>query len=240
MLWCNDTVSDMPVCLMYVHVRSTLHALVLCGVTARHATTVSPISFLFTIVPLLSRVAVGSLHHTPKFDAVLEHSLHCQFDCSSPSPSPPVSSLCLCRQTPLSLSLALSLCLAHTHSRALSFSRIYPAVQALLAVVNDVPNSLCTLPDFLFVLGFLSVRFIPSQQVTGCSAEGCTKVFSFLVRKHHCRRCGDVFCDPHSNISIPILRMMYVHTSCLCCPARSGACDESHGDIETCASALCL
>jgi len=53
-------------------------------------------------------------------------------------------------------------------------------------------------------------------QVTGCSAEGCTKTFSFLVRKHHCRRCGEVFCDPHSNISTPILRMMYADPVRVC------------------------
>ena len=196
--------------------------------------------FHFSLSPscLLLRVAVGSLHHTPKSDAVLKHSLHCQCDCSSPSPSS-VSSLCLCSQTPLSLALSCSLFVWHTHTCALSLSLVSTRLSKLCSLQStmSLTRSVPFLASCLF--WFSSLSFIPSQQVTGCSAEGCTKGFSFLVRKHHCRRCGDVFCDPHSNISIPILRMMYVHTSCLCCPASSGAC-ESHGDIETCATALCL
>lgn len=27
---------------------------------------------------------------------------------------------------------------------------------------------------------------------------GCQRVFGLLTRRHHCRRCGGIFCDAHS------------------------------------------
>ena len=37
-------------------------------------------------------------------------------------------------------------------------------------------------------------KWVPDDSVQWCMA-GCTTKFSLTVRKHHCRRCGRVFCD---------------------------------------------
>jgi len=34
----------------------------------------------------------------------------------------------------------------------------------------------------------------PDNEAEICAAPGCTKTFTLFERKHHCRRCGDVFC----------------------------------------------
>ena len=39
-------------------------------------------------------------------------------------------------------------------------------------------------------------KWIPDQQIAFCMI--CDTEFSFLVRKHHCRECGYVACDPCS------------------------------------------
>ncbi|MEN6318114.1 MAG: FYVE zinc finger domain-containing protein [Syntrophaceae bacterium] len=39
----------------------------------------------------------------------------------------------------------------------------------------------------------LGTRWVPDTEANVCSH--CTKQFSTLVRRHHCRRCGKVFCD---------------------------------------------
>lgn len=35
-------------------------------------------------------------------------------------------------------------------------------------------------------------KWVPDHQVNNCTQ--CQDVFSFLNRKHHCRRCGGIFC----------------------------------------------
>lgn len=32
----------------------------------------------------------------------------------------------------------------------------------------------------------------------------CQKLFGLLVRRHHCRRCGNIFCDEHSRGRVPL------------------------------------
>lgn len=38
----------------------------------------------------------------------------------------------------------------------------------------------------------------PDEAVEACEAPGCNVPFSFFVRRHHCRRCGGIFCAKHS------------------------------------------
>lgn len=37
-----------------------------------------------------------------------------------------------------------------------------------------------------------------------CDEPSCTRRFNYFVRRHHCRRCGNIFCDTHSPYSIPL------------------------------------
>lgn len=37
-----------------------------------------------------------------------------------------------------------------------------------------------------------------------CDDPTCKKYFNYFVRRHHCRRCGNIFCDPHSSYEVPL------------------------------------
>ncbi|KAF2087049.1 hypothetical protein K490DRAFT_42514 [Saccharata proteae CBS 121410] len=39
---------------------------------------------------------------------------------------------------------------------------------------------------------------------TTCNEPGCYRTFSLLCRRHHCRRCGDIFCYEHSSHEIKL------------------------------------
>ncbi|KAF1998337.1 hypothetical protein P154DRAFT_439399 [Amniculicola lignicola CBS 123094] len=44
----------------------------------------------------------------------------------------------------------------------------------------------------------------PDGSVTMCSAETCSTPFSFFTRRHHCRKCGRIFCWQHSQRQVPL------------------------------------
>jgi hypothetical protein len=48
----------------------------------------------------------------------------------------------------------------------------------------------------------------PSQQAdaesTICDEPSCMRHFNTWNRRHHCRRCGNIFCDSHSALEIPL------------------------------------
>ncbi|KAI8073263.1 hypothetical protein BC940DRAFT_290942 [Gongronella butleri] len=37
----------------------------------------------------------------------------------------------------------------------------------------------------------------PDAEVMQCELEGCDVLFGLLDRRHHCRRCGHIFCSRH-------------------------------------------
>lgn len=37
-----------------------------------------------------------------------------------------------------------------------------------------------------------------------CDEPTCKKSFNYFTRRHHCRRCGNIFCDFHSAFEIPL------------------------------------
>ena len=41
-------------------------------------------------------------------------------------------------------------------------------------------------------------HWVSDAKATHCAARGCGKLFDAKIRRHHCRRCGLVFCDEHS------------------------------------------
>lgn len=42
------------------------------------------------------------------------------------------------------------------------------------------------------------VHWKPDVSATKCAHISCLRTFSFLERKHHCRKCGDIFCAAHT------------------------------------------
>ncbi|KYK58304.1 FYVE domain protein [Drechmeria coniospora] len=39
---------------------------------------------------------------------------------------------------------------------------------------------------------------------TICDDPTCKRAFNYFVRRHHCRRCGNIFCDGHSSYVLPL------------------------------------
>ncbi|PQE10330.1 FYVE domain protein [Rutstroemia sp. NJR-2017a WRK4] len=44
----------------------------------------------------------------------------------------------------------------------------------------------------------------PDSESSICDEATCTRYFSYFTRRHHCRRCGNIFCDQHSSHTIPL------------------------------------
>ncbi|KAK3333178.1 hypothetical protein B0T19DRAFT_118767 [Cercophora scortea] len=44
----------------------------------------------------------------------------------------------------------------------------------------------------------------PDQASSLCDHATCKKYFSYITRRHHCRKCGNIFCDSHSAYVIPL------------------------------------
>ncbi|KAF9164850.1 hypothetical protein BGX21_000788 [Mortierella sp. AD011] len=44
----------------------------------------------------------------------------------------------------------------------------------------------------------------PDSSTQVCTWPGCLREFGFFDRRHHCRKCGDIFCSAHCSKSIPL------------------------------------
>ncbi|KAI0476729.1 FYVE zinc finger protein [Xylaria cf. heliscus] len=44
----------------------------------------------------------------------------------------------------------------------------------------------------------------PDPEATICDEPSCLRNFNYWTRRHHCRRCGNIFCDLHSTFGIPL------------------------------------
>jgi hypothetical protein len=42
------------------------------------------------------------------------------------------------------------------------------------------------------------------QDSTICDDPTCKRKFNYFVRRHHCRKCGNIFCDWHSAFDVPL------------------------------------
>ncbi|SAM06903.1 hypothetical protein [Absidia glauca] len=53
-----------------------------------------------------------------------------------------------------------------------------------------------------------AAQWTPDDQVTQCQyktkTSQCDTVFDWMDRRHHCRRCGDLFCKSHSTNKLPL------------------------------------
>ncbi|KAI9811536.1 MAG: hypothetical protein M1826_003139 [Phylliscum demangeonii] len=51
----------------------------------------------------------------------------------------------------------------------------------------------------------------PDADVASCEAAACDKPFGLFERRHHCRRCGNVFCNDHTPFAVPLDRHARFH-----------------------------
>lgn len=42
------------------------------------------------------------------------------------------------------------------------------------------------------------------EKVTACSFKHCPHTFNWFQRKHHCRGCGQIYCNTHSGNRLPL------------------------------------
>lgn len=79
----------------------------------------------------------------------------------------------------------------HT-SHSLDLGALSPAVLAEdIARPDDPHASSVTGPP-------TTTHWQPDSSHTQCTSPGCARQFTFFTRRHHCRRCGGVFCAAHS------------------------------------------
>ncbi|KAI9232992.1 MAG: hypothetical protein BYD32DRAFT_143550 [Podila humilis] len=48
----------------------------------------------------------------------------------------------------------------------------------------------------------------PDSSTQICTWPGCTREFSLFDRRHHCRKCGDIYCSAHCSKSVPLDRSL--------------------------------
>ncbi|KAJ3506928.1 hypothetical protein NM208_g16022 [Fusarium decemcellulare] len=44
----------------------------------------------------------------------------------------------------------------------------------------------------------------PDSESSVCDDPTCKRTFSYFTRRHHCRKCGNIFCDFHSTFAVPL------------------------------------
>jgi len=59
-------------------------------------------------------------------------------------------------------------------------------------------------------------HWTPDAEVLNCT--NCPQKFTFLQRRHHCRRCGKIFCSSCCNTKVQLHRMAFVDPVRLCQP----------------------
>jgi len=62
-------------------------------------------------------------------------------------------------------------------------------------------------------------QWTPDKEVTTCL--GCQVKFDFIKRKHHCRRCGHIFCNKCCSSKVQFHRMGFVDPVRLCTPCST-------------------
>jgi len=74
----------------------------------------------------------------------------------------------------------------------------------------------------------------PDKQASKCENQKCSTAFSFVTRKHHCRRCGGIFCDKctkqRRTVNNPLTesgRAVGAVPDCRVCDYCARCCDDS-------------
>jgi hypothetical protein len=80
--------------------------------------------------------------------------------------------------------------------------------------------SIC-LSDDSWVYSPQQVDWVDESKISNC--RGCLQDFSMIIRKHHCRNCGDVFCGTCSSFRIKLPGYDDRQRVCLHCVTRLAA-----------------
>ncbi|KAI9892730.1 MAG: hypothetical protein M1814_001150 [Vezdaea aestivalis] len=68
----------------------------------------------------------------------------------------------------------------------------------------------------------------PDTSTKSCTIPPCRKTFTLTERRHHCRRCGNIFCAEHSTFNLPLDQDARFHPDGL----YSRACDHCWSDYK--------
>lgn len=74
----------------------------------------------------------------------------------------------------------------------------------------------------------LTLQSQPDSHARHCDSSRCATTFSFFERRHHCRKCGLVFCNTHTPHAVPLDELARFHTEGF----RVRACDECWDDYR--------
>lgn len=93
------------------------------------------------------------------------------------------------------------------YPRAYLFSRhsLWPTQSAITAIhVSHLDHTRVWVGDSLgsthtLVAKQAQEHWVKDEEVSHCSSAECRVRFGLLERRHHCRRCGLIFCSRHSN-----------------------------------------
>ncbi|XP_073989378.1 zinc finger FYVE domain-containing protein 21-like [Rhodnius prolixus] len=62
-------------------------------------------------------------------------------------------------------------------------------------------------------------QWVPDKEATNCT--NCSVKFGFTTRKHHCRRCGQIFCNLCCEKKVELPRMCFVDPVRICLTCES-------------------
>lgn len=77
-------------------------------------------------------------------------------------------------------------------------------ITGFLSPFNNNNNSSTTSYDYVLRAPPTRKHWIKDETVMKCSIPSCPKVFNFFERRHHCRKCGGIFCKQHTSHSLYI------------------------------------
>lgn len=78
------------------------------------------------------------------------------------------------------------------------------ATEDLNSIYNDTPMSPAAGP-------ITRNHWQPDSSTLVCSASSCETPFGFFTRRHHCRRCGGIFCWQHSQKRVRLTELAVFH-----------------------------
>lgn len=102
------------------------------------------------------------------------------------------------------------------HTKHKQLAQVKISTHPAPALHNNVSAFHCGVPKFPLHLPFKTRRKEPHKtnkhpvflqadaESEVCDDPTCKKYFNYFVRRHHCRRCGNIFCDPHSMQFVPL------------------------------------